>query len=346
MHHEDYNIDTPSNSCSCKGDSRNIGGYKGAYKKCCLGGNTCYCREKRVKKPTLISRPNTCPRWDKAQERVPKQDNLHRTCLCRDDTVKSTDSEELLKRHLEKSDKGRCTCLKYSKQRRDYETYRKQQDRENRESLSTPLGTKTVPETHTASLGSDYEAFSEQQDRQDKESLATLLGTRTIADTHTAASETQTSLNLEDLIKFRKEHYFETHSTKKLESDKDTRIPEHTRRQVSENKLDRRMLSEPRTIMEPYGRSRCQVCNVPKDQCLGTSDRYKDVVCPCDVNESKVEFNLTDKDLERYGGFIGRFRRPLYFNTLALRQQRMLRYRHKIEAPPAYLYLLLVISGV
>lgn len=137
---------------------------------------------------------------------------------------------------------------------------------------------------------------------------------------------------------FRNEHYFETHSTENLGKV----VPRHTC--VHQYRLDDRLLPEPLNV-DPFGRSTCSICSKPMEgdtmQLSKSyfSDKPSSVVLrnlakcselglvPRSISiggdKSKIELRVSSREKNKLGMFVGRIRRPEYFNTFALRQQRM-----------------------
>lgn len=137
---------------------------------------------------------------------------------------------------------------------------------------------------------------------------------------------------------FRNEHYFETHSIENLGKD----VSRHTC--IHQFRLDDRLLPEPLNV-DPYGRSRCSICSKPMEgdtmQLSKSyfSDKPSSVtlrnlakcselgLVPRSVSiggdRSKIELRVDPSERSKLGMLVGKIRKPQYFNTFALRQQRM-----------------------
>ncbi|XP_072380364.1 uncharacterized protein [Diabrotica undecimpunctata] len=101
----------------------------GVYRKCCMGANTCYCREESIK-PSLLRRPNKCLSLeefeDRFKEKLPKgRHSLH--CFCKAGSASAENinlsDHEILQKYQEELE-----CLnknlQITDQRKDYEVFR------------------------------------------------------------------------------------------------------------------------------------------------------------------------------------------------------------------------------
>ncbi|XP_050501941.1 uncharacterized protein LOC126881617 [Diabrotica virgifera virgifera] len=101
----------------------------GVYRKCCMGTNTCYCREESIK-PSLLRRPNKCLSLEAFEERFKEKlpigrNSLH--CFCKAGSASAENinlsDHEILQKYQEELE-----CLnknlQITDQRKDYEIFR------------------------------------------------------------------------------------------------------------------------------------------------------------------------------------------------------------------------------
>ncbi|XP_018561533.1 uncharacterized protein LOC108903733 [Anoplophora glabripennis] len=319
---------------------------KSVYKKHFLGENSCYCLEKKIR-PKLMSRPRTCLSLDELKKQYEGSELLRRPleenytfeeCRCKGVADNHASSNlTLLKGYQEELEKL-CNCLKYTDSRKDYHTFRQRQNEDHLKELEKYHESKGIIEE-----AEKEKKEKEEEDHRDKEeddySLWTIMGTKpdTIKTASTFDSEDEVS-TVEDVATFRNEHYFETHST----GDLGKKVPKHTC--VHQFRLDDRLLPEPLNV-DPYGRSRCSICSKPMEGDTmqlskpyfsdkpSTSSLRNLAKCselglvPRSIslggNTSKIELRVDTSNKDKLGMIVGKLRKPQYFNTFALRQQRM-----------------------
>nr|XP_023012788.1 uncharacterized protein LOC111502856 [Leptinotarsa decemlineata] len=369
---------------------------KGVYRKCCLGTNTCYCREKPIR-PRLLNKPNKCLSLEALQRKL-TDDNLSRTslrCLCEvvDDgastsNVNVTDSD-LIKKYKEELEKN-STSLHITKQREDYNLFRIEQnekylddvERYDLENESARYGLEekdryqedilynknrdrgyisgemndidrdVLEEDRSEDRGYIEETYKEKPTNgfakkkktygsgkeEEEESVSTLLGTRQVDSKLGSSGFLTEGLNIDELRKFRDDHYFETHAVDFSEAE----VPKHTC--IHQFKLDNRLFPTPINA-DSYGRSRCYICHKPMEgDTVQLSKSYfsekpttaslknfskcnKMGLVPRVINiggeRSKIELKLSEKNIHQFGLFVSKYKRPQYTNTFALRQQKM-----------------------
>ncbi|RZC37140.1 uncharacterized protein BDFB_011314, partial [Asbolus verrucosus] len=151
-------------------------------------------------------------------------------------------------------------------------------------------------------------------------------------DTQKRDKNASSEANLKRLSEFRKDHYFDTHSTEDLMKT----IPEH--RCVHRFGLDNRFLPQPLNA-DVYGESRCIICDKPmenppvnktderfKKHKVGTFPKfYKYGLAPkkiyvCNDDNVKIEMMLKRAQKENWECPVEK--QPNYFNTYALRYQK------------------------
>nr|CAH7769604.1 unnamed protein product [Callosobruchus chinensis] len=182
---------------------------------------------------------------------------------------------------------------------------------------------------------------SASDDKHLHESVATVYGTNeaTSSQTPAASSYFTSQASVEDLKAFRNQHYFETHNVEKYAKE----IPEHTC--TFQFKLDDSLALQPLNT-DLYGKSRCTICNVPmKQKQLQQHNPYfdnhrsamkirnsalrdklglaqKTVGIP--EEKAKIELKCSSADVNELRNVFTRYQKPQYFNTFALRQQKMI----------------------
>nr|CAI5830802.1 unnamed protein product [Callosobruchus analis] len=269
---------------------------------CC---NNCYCRQ-RGTRPMLSCRPKTC---------VSKKTDVDQILQSTSSTWHCDDSASNINTTFatttdtdEESD--------YTKHRKAYLRY------ENYE------------------IQPDSVATSASDDKHLNESVATIYGTNkaTASQTPAASSYFTSQASVEDLRAFRNEHYFETHNVEKYAKE----VPEHTC--TFQFKLDDSLALQPLNT-DSYGKSRCTICNVPmkEKQCEQHKPHYDNYPSGTKIKKAllrdklgltqrtvgiagekaKIELKCSLHDIADLNVF-KRYQKPQYFNTFALRQQKMI----------------------
>uniref|UniRef100_A0AAR5Q9G8 Uncharacterized protein n=1 Tax=Dendroctonus ponderosae TaxID=77166 RepID=A0AAR5Q9G8_DENPD len=245
-----------------------------------LSRNTCYCTydRKRVPRPTLFKRPNSCVSYNNYLEKgkaLENEDNLIRKsltkCTCEsDDDDDGDDEEEDVGSDLNHGRPNNSKLvhakslpvevgLKPTQQRKLYEKYRREQNLKLQEQLQSYTEDEQYQEGNQLGAG-DSETVDVLLDPQNIRTTATSLSNYRPTGSSFLAHSKQDIPVYEELSvpEFRKEHYFDTHHIGKLnEITGEIAQDEHTC--IHQFKLNKRQLPEPVT-KDTFGRSLCKLC--------------------------------------------------------------------------------------
>ncbi|VEN61380.1 unnamed protein product [Callosobruchus maculatus] len=265
------------------------------------GKHSCY-PEQTGTKPMLSCKPKTCV--SKKINPDQKLQSTSSTCLCEestsnDNTTFDTDDE-----------------FDYTKQRKAY--HRHKGDDEKPASIVTDTS----------------------DDKDLHESVATIYGTNkaTTSQTPATSSYFTSQASVEDLKAFRNEHNLDAHNVEKYAEE----VPEHTC--TFQFKLDDFLALQPLNT-DSYGKSRCKICNVTmKQKQFEQHNPYYDThpsamkmrkaalrdklelaqrTIGITGEKAKIELKCTSADDDLKNVF-KKYQKPQYFNTFALRQQKMI----------------------
>ncbi|KAG5894725.1 hypothetical protein JTB14_006144 [Gonioctena quinquepunctata] len=308
---------------------------KEVYRKCCLSTNTCYCGEKPIK-PRLLGKPNECLMVEGSSQTNLNDRYLSRAslmCFCEGQSSPARNNDVAgSTKEVQREFEEKSNSLTLTDQRIDYEQFRVQQYEKYLRDLEKYESTEEIVDELV-----EKQKYDASEEERDGSGISTLLGTRKENSAHGSSGFVTDGLNIEELKKFRDQHYFETHAV-----DVPIDIPIHTC--IHQFALDDRLFPIPINA-DSYGRSRCMICSKPmeRDQMQLSKSHFGDKpsrvtlenfskcydrgLFPRAINigpqKSRIELKLDQKNINQLGLTIGEYKRPKYTNTYALRQQKM-----------------------